>query len=35
MPYVKWNSLPPKKGPNSYGLNKKNKKSNFKTLAKV
>jgi hypothetical protein len=39
MPNVKWNALPPKKGPNykgiNYGNDKKNKKSNFKNLAKV
>ena len=39
MPNVKWDQLPPRKGPDSqgvkYGINKKNKKQRIKTLPKV
>ena len=39
MPNVKWNLLPPRRGPNpqgvTYGNDKKNKKQRPKSLAKV
>ena len=38
MPFVKWNAIPPVKGPDSqgvkYGSNKKNPSSNKKPLGK-
>ena len=39
MPFVKWNAIPPVKGPNSqgvkYGSNKKNPSFNKKPLGKI
>ena len=39
MPNVKWDQLPPRRGPNpqgvTYGMDKKNKKQRPKNLAKV
>ena len=39
MPNVKWDQLPPRRGPNpqgvTYGMDKKNKKQQLKNLAKV
>ena len=39
MPYVKWNAIPPVKGPNSqgvkYGSNMKNPSFNKKPLGKI